>query len=696
MSLQGNGIYRFGAFVADAGTRTLAASGERIALAPKTFDLLLLLLESGGRLLTKEELMRSLWPGVFVEEANVAFQVSTLRKTLGEAGGEWIVTVPKHGYRFIAEVTTVPEEVTTVSEARIQTVAAAESNWPRIGARALVAATLFAAIVIVVWTRQPKAEAPFMMLELDSGGEVQDLALSPDGHTVAFVVNRQLATRELRANQNRFWAQTENATRPFFSPDGKSVAFFAQQQLHQVSLETGARITLCAAPNDRGGTWSDDGTIRALTMFGRSMISVPGAGGKCQESPLVKDHPGNYSDLQTMPGSRVLLVGRRNGMYARMVATGEEKLLVKDATLGRYLPANKSLVFHRRGVLYGVRFDPDSLAVSGAPVVLMDGAKSDGPLRIVTFDIAGPSGTLVYALGIPRKRLISWLEPDGSIKPLLTEPLYYEHLRFSPDGMRLITSSEGKAMIHDLKQNSSSRLLPQETKQTFLSWSPDGQTIALREDLRTISVHIATAARSEVNSGVIPWSFSPDGKFLATWRMGIGESNVLLGYPVEATPAGLRYGAPKPLASLAGSPAAPAVSPDGKWLAFHSREDAEHEIFVTSFRPGQTGGQKKWQISLGGGRWPRWSAKGELFYQANGLVMATPYAVKDGVFLAGKTRPWSERRVSEMETPIYDVTPDGKRVAAALDLTETRPETHLRVLINVAEEMTRRASGAAK
>src|SRR5206468_2984437 len=69
-------------------------------LPPKSFDLLLLLVESGGRALSKGELMRTLWPDTFVEEANLSFQVSVLRKILGDDGPKWIETVPKHGYRF--------------------------------------------------------------------------------------------------------------------------------------------------------------------------------------------------------------------------------------------------------------------------------------------------------------------------------------------------------------------------------------------------------------------------------------------------------------------------------------------------------------------------------------------------------------------------------------------------------------------
>jgi DNA-binding winged helix-turn-helix (wHTH) protein/tetratricopeptide (TPR) repeat protein len=92
--------YTFGSFRLDAAARSLTHGGNSVTLAPKTFDLLLILVESGGRLLEKRELMLALWPDTIVEEANLSFQISTLRKALQADGHELIETVPKHGYRF--------------------------------------------------------------------------------------------------------------------------------------------------------------------------------------------------------------------------------------------------------------------------------------------------------------------------------------------------------------------------------------------------------------------------------------------------------------------------------------------------------------------------------------------------------------------------------------------------------------------
>ena len=99
-------IYEFGPFHLDANERLLLRDGQPLALMPKAFDTLLLLVENSGRLLEKEELMRSVWPDTVVEENSLNRSISILRKTLGESSGQakYIETVPKHGYRFLASV----------------------------------------------------------------------------------------------------------------------------------------------------------------------------------------------------------------------------------------------------------------------------------------------------------------------------------------------------------------------------------------------------------------------------------------------------------------------------------------------------------------------------------------------------------------------------------------------------------------
>ncbi|MBD0325867.1 MAG: transcriptional regulator, partial [Pyrinomonadaceae bacterium] len=99
-------FYEFGNFRIDVTERTLLGREGIISLTPKAFDTLLLLVENSGRVLGKQELMEKVWPESFVEENNLAQNISALRKALGkeEEGAKYIETVPKRGYRFRAEV----------------------------------------------------------------------------------------------------------------------------------------------------------------------------------------------------------------------------------------------------------------------------------------------------------------------------------------------------------------------------------------------------------------------------------------------------------------------------------------------------------------------------------------------------------------------------------------------------------------
>ena len=103
MSSTASGLYEFGPFRLDLERRLLSRAGQSLPLPPKTFELLLLLIQSPGRAFSKRELMSALWADTYVEEANLSFQISVLRKALG-GDAAWIETIPKHGYRFSADV----------------------------------------------------------------------------------------------------------------------------------------------------------------------------------------------------------------------------------------------------------------------------------------------------------------------------------------------------------------------------------------------------------------------------------------------------------------------------------------------------------------------------------------------------------------------------------------------------------------
>src|SRR6202162_5210738 len=106
-------IYTFGPFHFERDARILLRDGKIISLTPKVAELLLVLVEKSGQVVTKDELIQAVWPDTFVEETNLTSNISIVRKQLGvhPDGGEYIQTIPKRGYRFVAAVTQVATQI---------------------------------------------------------------------------------------------------------------------------------------------------------------------------------------------------------------------------------------------------------------------------------------------------------------------------------------------------------------------------------------------------------------------------------------------------------------------------------------------------------------------------------------------------------------------------------------------------------
>ena len=107
-----NRVYYFGSFRLDQAERQLSRNGKTVRLAPKTFDVLLVLIQNKGCLVTRDRLLEEVWADVFVEEANLSVNIASLRKALdeGESEEQWIETVPKQGYRFVGPVSELAGE----------------------------------------------------------------------------------------------------------------------------------------------------------------------------------------------------------------------------------------------------------------------------------------------------------------------------------------------------------------------------------------------------------------------------------------------------------------------------------------------------------------------------------------------------------------------------------------------------------
>src|SRR5262245_18436787 len=162
-------LYEFDCFRLDCREGVLLSEGRRLRLEPKDLELLLVLVENHGHTVGKEELLEKVWPGTFVEEGNLARHISVLRQVLGQGqnGTQYIETVPKRGYRFVAAVRQVdpaPAEVQPKESAPAAPEPIVRPAARRLTALAAVLALTAAGWAILRWRKSPAAPPRYTQL----------------------------------------------------------------------------------------------------------------------------------------------------------------------------------------------------------------------------------------------------------------------------------------------------------------------------------------------------------------------------------------------------------------------------------------------------------------------------------------------------------------------------------------------------
>jgi Tol biopolymer transport system component/DNA-binding winged helix-turn-helix (wHTH) protein len=196
MSQAVNHFCRFGEFSVDRDQKVLLRNDSPVPLAPKVFDTLLILVDDSGRIVTKEELMSRLWPDTFVEESNLTFNIQQLRKALGDNARQprFIETVPRRGYRFIAEVNQDSTKSAVTSETvQSAPIAPQQRRSPFLWLGPVAVLLLLAVVIVVQFARNDRAatlsapilSAPFKSEKLLNPGPVR-AAITPDGKYVAY------------------------------------------------------------------------------------------------------------------------------------------------------------------------------------------------------------------------------------------------------------------------------------------------------------------------------------------------------------------------------------------------------------------------------------------------------------------------------------------------------------------------------
>lgn len=669
-------IFEFGPFRLDEAERLLLRAGQPVALTPKAFDLLLYLVGRHGRLVTKQELMRALWADTFVEEANLTYTMSALRKVLGDGhnGEQFIQTVPTRGYRFVMPVTHPDDQpVSLTSEALARSL---QTRVRRVASIGLAGAAVAMLLVVVVGhlreTTEHPAAATFTISLPDSALATTSIPMSqisPDGRRVALIV----------APGSRIWirniegqlaavpiAGTEGAVVLFWAPDSQQLAFSTRSALKTLRVSDGTVDTLWHTPQPtRGGTWSRNGTIVVTTLEG-PLLGIQAAGGKPRAVTTLDRSRGEISHLYPcfLPdGIRFLYVSRsadaaRSGLYIGRIGSAERRLL-----LGGDLPAIYAapgyLLFLRAGTLMAQRLDPGRMQFSGEarPLVAASGNSLVGQPAFS----ASATGVLTYSIVERPLAQFQWVGRVGQRQQLVGEPGAYYTFDLSADASRLtfarVESGSASLWVRDLDRGVTSRLTFGPSFHADPRWTADRQRIVATkwQPLPQAIVEIAPdgTESSLPTSGIANMveDVSPDGRYLL-YRQG-GQRLLAMSLRDESEPVVVR-------SARVGTMNQAQFSPDGRWVAYHSDESGRFEVYVTPFSPAAA---ERWQVSSGGGVQPVWRQDGrELYYLGlDGTLNAVKVRTGTGAQFSAPDQLFDTGLVPNENVEQYAAAGDGQR-----------------------------------
>ncbi len=566
--------------------------------------------------------------------------------------------------------------------------------WAIAGALALTQALT----LLAPWRPAPEPPTPVRLsVELGTdallaSGPGPAAILSPDGKLLAFTAQKavglppQLYVRRLEQLLASPLSGTENARNPFFSPDSRWLGFFADGKLNKVAVTGGAPVTLCDAPDDRGGTWTEDGAIlfTPRPTMGLSRVSSTGGTPEILTRPDQAAGESSHRWPQALPGGKaVLFTSGTPNRYedaktvVQALPSGPRRVLQRGGYHGRYLRSGH-LVHVHEGTLFAAPFDIGRLELTGQPLPVIEGVAANATNAGAQFSFSD-LGTLAFLPGqtaAPDLSLV-WMDKDGNTEPLRALAGDSGEPSFSPDGRRLAIGlrqgTQWDVWIYEWERDTMSRLTSTPGDDVDPMWTPDGQRIAFastRADKTTRNVYWQRAdgtreaeRLTESKNMQSPSSWHPSGKLLAFLERSPQTNWDLMILNLEGDgDSGWKPGKPMPFLNSAFIEAEAAFSPDGRWLAYVSNESGRPEVYVRPF----PGAGSTVLVSTGGGRNPRWSRNlRELFYQAESTLMVAVYTVVGDSFRTEKPRRWSPGRVlaRSLSNRTFDLHPDGRRFA---------------------------------
>jgi serine/threonine protein kinase/Tol biopolymer transport system component len=508
------------------------------------------------------------------------------------------------------------------------------------------------------------------------------LAISPDGHKIAFVVadsvgRRDLWVRPLNALSATMLSGTEGASFPFWSPDNRYIGFFSGGKMKRIEASGGPPLSICDLVDPRGASWGKNGVIVFPTDQTVGISQVPDAGGVPKQITSLD----STRNEQTHRWPYFLPDGNHFLYFARTTAVGSGSALDAvyvaslDGTVNKRLLAGTSNIAYASGYLLYMResslmahsFDPDALELRGDPFPIAEAVQFNLRYSIATFSVSN-TGVLVYqgqsSTSTPELALV---DLKGKKTVSLKEAEIFVSARLSQDARRIAMdlyhtgARNSDVWLYEIDRGVNTRFTFDPSVDWYPIWSPDGNHVVFssrRKDHYDLYQKVSSGATNEQllfesPYGKIPSDWSPDGKFVLFHSINDPQTKT----DIWVLPtSGDRK--PTPFLQTEYSESDARFSRDMKWIAYQSDESGRTEIYVRPF----PGADAKWQVSTNGGRSPRWHRNGKEIFFLNGVkVMAVEVGGSGSTFQIGRVRehfdPTSMGGIS-----IRDISAEGERI----------------------------------
>jgi serine/threonine protein kinase/Tol biopolymer transport system component len=457
------------------------------------------------------------------------------------------------------------------------------------------------------------------------------VAVAPDGRQLAMVVieggRTRIWIRRLDSLNAAPLENTEGAQNPFWSPDGRFIAFFAGGKLKKIAATGGVPVVICEAPpTGNSGTWSAQDAILFTQNVGAEGIQrVSAAGGQVSQvtRPDRSQQEIYHFWPEFLPDGRhfIFFAGalkrENSNLYVGSLDSDKKQLLTPASSRAVYSPPGL-LLYMREGALLAQPFDLQTLRLTGESATIAEHVGNFSSTGNSYFSVSRNGEVLAYQVPGRPSRLV-WLNRSGAEVGSIGDPNNYTNPRLSPDGQKLavnlIDRKDGSTdiWICDLSRNAFARFTFESGMENGSTWSPDGRRIAYAHDIsgppslfeKTVGASEGQPLIPSQDGPQLPLDWSPDGQFLLYRDYSAKTKSDLYILPM----AGERK--PIPFANTPFSESQARFSPDGRWIAYSSSESGKAEVYARRF-PGEG---ERFQISNGGGTYPRWRGDGrELFY----------------------------------------------------------------------------------